>query len=159
VKRATKLLGTRTELKAGKAVLVGLGFFILFIVTALDLGRIASATKTMTFGSIFCCCLPYIVLLALILAWTYWVASKSSFVFFWDFRNYWQKTEAIVDLMKSGAWIQTANLFSEYYTADYSMLPAVLPAIICMIFGSADRIHYTLSITAIYTMPAFVTIA
>jgi hypothetical protein len=144
---------------AGKVLFVGLAFFNWCVVAALFFGRVTGTRNHISDTSICICYVPYMVLTTLVVTWTYWTASKTSFVYFWDFRNYWQKTEAIFNFMKSGAWIQAANIFSEYYSADYSMLPAVLPATICLLFGYPNRINYTIIITVIYTLPAFVTTA
>lgn len=103
--------------------------------------------------------LPYLSLLLLLILIAYWSASRTSFVYFWDYRNYWQKTEALHELMVSGAWGQAIGVVADFYSADYSMLPAVMPAIVSLFAGYPTRLNYLLTITGIYAVPAYIMVA
>ena len=96
-----------------------------------------------------------VVFTGVLLAWTYWVHTRSNFVYFWDFRNYWYQTEVLYGFLAKGDWAAAAEAFRSGYTADYSMLPAVLPALISLVMGPPTRLTYALSITASYAMPAY----
>lgn len=88
----------------------------------------------------------------------FWSQSETSYVFFWDFRNYWQKTEALYELLNAGSWGQAVQLFSSSYASDYSMLPAVVPALISLAVGYPTRMVYTLIIGAVYAVPAYLSV-
>lgn len=100
---------------------------------------------------------PFLLILAMSV--TYWSASRTSFVYFWDFRIYWQKTEELYELMISGAWWQAVKVFTDYYSSDYSMLPAVIPAFISLFIGYPTRLTYVLTIVSIYAVPAYIMVA
>lgn len=143
----------------GKMLLVGFTFFsvALFAVFSyrdfLFVGISNNISEFLRRG------LPYLSLLLLLALIAYWSASRTSFVYFWDFRNYWQKTEALHELMVSGAWKQAIALFADFYSRNYSMLPAVMPAIISLFAGYPTRLNYLLTITCIYAVPAYIMVA
>lgn len=92
----------------------------------------------------------------LLLAW--WSQTSTSYVYFYDFRNYWQKTESLYELMNAGNWAQAASAFASQYTAEYSMLPAVIPAALGLLTGYPDRVAYSLLIVAVYALPAYASV-
>lgn len=143
----------------GKIMLLCAGFFVVLfgLYFNLDVFRAGSASprkasSLLTVGNCF------LVLLGLCLL-GYYIHSKTSFVFFWDLRNYWSKTEFLYELINAGAWKQAVGVFSSTYTLDYSMLPAVLPALLSSVTGYPTRVNYSLSIIAIYAVPAYLMVA
>lgn len=143
----------------GKVMLICLGFFVLALFLVLNVRalliefstrRHAAATLTVFYCALIFSCL---VLIA------YWSESRTSYVFFWDFRNYWEKTEALYELIKAGSWMQAFSMFASAYASDYSMLPTVAPALSSLVTGYPTRLNYSLSITVLYAVPAYIMVA
>lgn len=96
---------------------------------------------------------------ALLVGLAYWSQSQTQFAFYWDFRNYWQKTEVLYELIQSSSWHAAIELFADGYATDYSSLPAVLPALAGFLFGYPTRMMYSLIITVLYAAPAYILVA
>ncbi len=140
----------------GRLMILCLGFFVvaLFVVLGLNLpdgARLHRGHRTVA------ACGALVVLGLVVLA--YGSQSLTSYVYFWDYRNYWEKTETLYGLVKDGAWRQAMAVFGAAYTSNYSMLPAVGPALLSQLTGSPGRINYALSITALYAAPAYLMVA
>lgn len=99
-----------------------------------------------------------VVLLCITLV-AYWSQSNTSFVYFWDYRNYWAKTEVMYELIRSGSWMRVLGVFADNYALDYSMVPTLLPALLGVVIGYPDRISYAISITVLYAVPAYIMVA
>lgn len=97
---------------------------------------------------------PLAFCLAIIL-FSYWSASRSSYIYYWDYRTYWGKTEFLYGLLHSGSWLQAIRVTLGSLMSDYTMLPAVIPALLCLLFGEPTRIKYLLIIVGIYAIPAY----
>lgn len=144
--------------RAGKILLVGFSFLCLALLGVFSWPNNLFPRRISP--SVFVrSALPYISLLIPLILAAYWSSSKTSLVYFWDYRNYWQKTEALYELVVSGAWKQALDVISNLYAADYSMLPAVLPTIISLFTGYPTRINYLLIIIMIYAVPAYIMVA
>ncbi|WP_163000734.1 hypothetical protein [Pseudomonas viridiflava] len=89
----------------------------------------------------------------------YWSQINTSYVYFWDYRNYWAKTEVMYELITSGSWMKALGVFSDNYALDYSMVPTLLPALLGVIAGYPDRINYAIYITVLYAVPAYIMVA
>ncbi len=144
---------------SGKILLVGFAFlsaalFTVFSFRDFLLIRIPNNTLVLLKRV-----LPYLVLILLLILIAYWSASRTLFVYFWDYRNYWQQTEALYEVMVSGAWKQAIGVVAHSFSADYSMLPAVMPAIVSLFAGYPTRLNYLLTIICIYSVPAYITVA
>lgn len=142
----------------GTMVLGCFSFFTILIFISLNLASSGNMTvrqwwirnnRVVLFVGVFAICL---------LGYTYWTGSETSYVFFWDYRNYWQKTEAFYELIEQGAFGQAINAFVNSYSSDYSMLPSVLPALLSQVTGYPTRLNYLLTITALYAAPAYLLI-
>ena len=141
----------------GKLILVCFGCFVLslFLILNFKFLTVASTNRLPLASSpIF-----FFTVLVCLLLFNYFVQSETTFVYYWDLRNYWSKTEVLYELIKSGSWMQAIGIFSSAYTSDYSMLPAVWPALISLVTGYPTRLNYSLSITAIYAVPAYIMVA
>ncbi|MGJ7514103.1 hypothetical protein ACSFE6_07170 [Pseudomonas baetica] len=143
----------------GKVILVCTGFFVvgLFLILnfiALNSGTSIRLRATSSQTVLYCG-----LVLACLMLVAFWSESKTSYVFFWDFRNYWEKTETLYELFKAGAWAQAVGVFSSSYATDYSMLPSVLPALLSLVTGYPTRLNYSLTITVLYAFPAYVMVA
>lgn len=136
-----------------KMVTISLGLFFVLLLGTLTLQKQATTIRPRTGmrSAIF----QTISVLALVELITFWSQNETTYVFFWDFRNYWQKTEALYELFNTGSWGQAVQLFSNSYASDYSMLPAVVPALISLVIGYPTRMVYALIIGAIYAAPAY----
>lgn len=136
-----------------KIVTISLGFFFALLFGSLTL---QNSIKTIRSGGGMCVAIFRLIsVLALVELTTFWSQNETSYVFFWDFRNYWQKTEALYELFNAGSWGPAVQLISSSYASDYSMLPAVLPALISLAIGYPTRMVYALIIGAIYAAPAY----
>jgi putative flippase GtrA len=143
----------------GKMLLVGFAFLSVALYAVLSIKNF-SFTRILTKTSGFLRRgLPYISLLLLLILIAYWSASRTSFVYFWDYRNYWQKTEALHELMISGAWKLAMGVVVNSFPANYSMLPAVMPAMVSLFAGYPTRLIYLLTIISIYAVPAYIMVA
>lgn len=139
----------------GRAVLAGVGFLMIALFLALNSKAFAPGSRMrqnrvswpqVLVGSMIAVALALLV---------YWSQVSTSYVYFWDYRNYWEKTEALYALLIDGSLRQAVELFSATYTSNYSLLPAVGPALLSVLAGSPTRINYALTITALYAVPAF----
>lgn len=95
----------------------------------------------------------------LLLGLAFWSESQTLFAFFWDFRNYWEKTEFLYESLQSGSWHTAFAFFASGYATDYSSLPSILPALVALIFGYPTRLLYAMTITALYAAPAYIMVA
>lgn len=143
----------------GKVILLCIGFFVvgLFLILNLNFSTTGSVAcrKTAYSRTLFF----YILVLACLVLIAYWSESKTSYIFYWDFRNYWEKTETLYELFKAGLWTRAIGMFSSTYATDYSMLPSVLPALLSLVTGYPTRLNYSLTITALYAVPAYIMVA
>jgi hypothetical protein len=143
----------------GKVLLLSLGFFVLGLCLMLNASFVASSLvnrrKLISSQSYLHFALVFVFLMGL----AYWSESKTSYVFFWDFRNYWEKTEVLYGLLKAGMWMDALETFTSAYASDYSTVPAVLPALSSLVTGYPTRVNYSLIITALYAVPAYIMVA
>ena len=135
-----------------KIATISLGAFFVLLFGSLTL---ENSIKTRNSREIITSTLQLISVLLFVELTAFWSERETSYVFFWDFRNYWQKTEILYELFDAGSWGQAVQLFGSSYASDYSMLPAVLPALLCLVVGYPSRMVYTLIIGAIYAAPAY----
>lgn len=91
----------------------------------------------------------------LVVALVSWSALHSNFIYFWDYRNYWGKTEELYELAKIGDWRTFWNAIVAQYAANYSLIPAVPPALAGLLAGYPTRVTYTLLLTLLYAVPAY----
>jgi hypothetical protein len=96
-----------------------------------------------------------VVLTCTLLAIVYWSQIQTTRVYYWDYLVYWRKTDQLYQLLSTGMFSAAAKLAIAQYAHDYTMLPAILPALISFAAGSADRINYVLGITVVYAVPAY----
>lgn len=138
----------------GRVAIVCFGFFVLALCIVLHFGKSVRLYRSewidvrptwLAAGALLIC--------ALLLA--YWIQSRTSYVFFWDFRNYWEKTETLHALMSQGKWREAMAAFTYSYTGNYSMLPAVGPSMFALLAGTSTRTVYALAVTALYAVPAY----
>ncbi len=100
---------------------------------------------------------PLLVAVVLI-GLTWYVALRTTYVFFWDFRNYWYKTEVLHDLIVRQAWPQFLDTVLGSMRSEYSMLPAILPAFVEAAIGRDSRVAYTVLLAVLYAAPAYLMI-
>lgn len=112
--------------------------------------RQAKDTKVFFYSAVVLFCITLVA---------YWSQSNTSFVYFWDYRNYWAKTEVMYELIRSGSWMGVLGVFADNYALDYSMVPTLLPALLGVVTGYPDRISYAISITVLYAVPAYIMVA
>lgn len=143
----------------GKVMLVCIGFFVLGLFLILNLNSIATGSVARRQVALSPTFFYYALVLACLVLLAYWSESKTSYVFFWDFRNYWEKTETLYELITAGSLMQAVSIFSSTYASDYSMLPSVLPALLSLVTGYPTRLNYSISITALYAVPAYIMVA
>ena len=143
----------------GKMLLVASGFFVGSLLLVLHFRRQSGTTVDASGQSLVRRAIPYLSVLFLVSLIAYWSMSRSTFIYFWDYRNYWQKTEALYELMAAGAWTQAIGLFANFYAADYSLWPAVLPALLSLITGYPTSLKFAMISTVIYAVPAYIMVA
>lgn len=90
---------------------------------------------------------------------TAWSHLNTHFVYFWDFLNYWEKSQSLRDAALINGWRQMVMMITAAYSADYSMTPAILPALAGIALGGLSRTTFALLITCFYAVPAFVATA
>lgn len=140
---------------AGKIIVSSLGVFILALsgikIVALSA---ASLNRRRWYLQIGLAWAP-LVFATLLLVIVYWSASHTNFIYFWDFRNYWGKTEQIFELIMSGSWIPLASAILESRADDYTLFPAVPPAIVSTLIGYPNQLIYAISIALVYVLPTY----
>ena len=95
-----------------------------------------------------------VVLTCVLLGIVYWSQIQTARVYYWDYLVYWRKTDVLYRLLSAGMFSDAARAAVAQYAQDYTMLPAIIPALISFAVGSSDRITYVLSITVVYAVPA-----
>lgn len=103
--------------------------------------------------------LPHFLIVCIPLGVAYWSGRNSAYIFFWDYRNYWQKTEQLYELLITSSWGQFGGLVGSYYSADYSMFPAIAPAVFSAVVGYPTYLTYLMAITLLYAVPAYIATA
>ncbi|HEX4854992.1 hypothetical protein [Arenimonas sp.] len=88
-----------------------------------------------------------------------WSQANTSYIYFWDYRNYWDSTERLHALLAAGDWRAALGLFGDRYTGNYSLLPAVLPALLGLVAGGPTRVGFAVGIVALYAVPAYLLVA
>ncbi|WP_373506871.1 hypothetical protein [Thiocapsa sp.] len=157
---AIQLGGIRSILfVVGKVILSGLTAFILAL-SGVGLLALSTASRNPRH-----CRLPIglawspLIFATFLLAIVYWSASRTHFIYYWDYRNYWGKTEQIFELITSGSWSTLAETVLKSFPEDYTMLPAVPTAFFATLIGYPSQLIYTLSISLIYAIPAYLIVA
>lgn len=143
----------------GKAMLVALGVGVVLLVAALYAPTRRPKPATATLARQLADAIPILVVGLVLLAITWWTMSQSTFVYFWDYRNYWEKTEVIYELLASGQWSAALARFVADYSADYALLPAVPPALTSLVTGYPTRTAYDLTLAVLYATPAYLSLA
>jgi hypothetical protein len=95
------------------------------------------------------------ILACILLVIVYWSQIQTERVYYWDYLVYWRKTDELYRLLSAGSFMDAAKLAIAQYAQDYTMLPAIVPALIAFARGSADRITYVIIITVVYAVPAY----
>ena len=142
----------------GGSVMVGLAAAVLIFTMLLQVPERSRPGVTMWGDSlsVLRSQLPLlIVLTCTLLAIVYWSQIQTTRVYYWDYLVYWRKTDQLYQLLSTGMFSAAAKLAIAQYAHDYTMLPAILPALISFAAGSADRINYVLGITVVYAVPAY----
>jgi hypothetical protein len=103
--------------------------------------------------------LPVAAFAAVLGVLVYWSSSRTHYIFFWDYRIHWVRTQQLFSLMAAGGWSQALDSFIESYPANYSMLPAVIPALLSFVTGFPGRVDYAFMIAMVYALPAYVLLA
>ena len=143
----------------GGSVMVGLAAAVLIFTMLLQVPEKSRPGVTMWGGDSLSALrsqLPLLVVLTCtLLAIVYWSQIQTTRVYYWDYLVYWRKTDQLYQLLSTGMFSAAAKLAIAQYAHDYTMLPAILPALISFAAGSADRINYVLGITVVYAVPAY----
>jgi putative flippase GtrA len=139
----------------GRVMLLCMGLLVVALVIALNLAAFSTARAEGRSSGRARALLQGAALVASLLLLAYWSQSNTSYIYFWDYRNYWEKTETLHGLLSAGAWREAVDAFTAIYTSSYSMLPALGPALLSLLTGSPTRVNYALSITALYAAPAY----
>jgi hypothetical protein len=95
------------------------------------------------------------ILACTLLVIVYWSQIQTERVYYWDYLVYWRKTHELYRLLSMGSFLDAAKFAIAQYAQDYTMLPAIAPALVSFARGSADRITYVLGITVVYAVPAY----
>ncbi len=148
-----------TLFAAGKIALSGLSAFVLALSGAGILAFLAASVNPGRWHFQGRLTWSPLIFGASLLAVVYWSASHTHFIFYWDYRNYWEKTEQLFELIMSGSWVALGNAIFQSYSDDYTMFPALPTAIFAVPIGYPSRLLYVLSISLIYVIPAFLTTA
>lgn len=149
----------RALLATGKATLVGLGLSVAVLVLALYAPRPSPRRAGQRIAGTLVAALPLLAVLVVLVSISAWTMSQTTFVYFWDYRNYWEKTEAMYSLMAAGDWAGAVARFVGAYAADYALLPTVLPALSGLLTGYPTRTGYDLTIAVLYAAPAYLSVA
>ena len=145
-------LGTRESAAfVARLLLVAVAALSLSLAALQILNIKRSTCRALAFAS-----LP---VLAVVGSLTVWHMLHTTRVFHWDFRNHWQKTELLHETLIKGEIGQAANLFATFYTYDYSLLPALFPALFSLLTGYPTRIDFSVLLTILYAVPAYVSVA
>ncbi|SDC66638.1 hypothetical protein [Paraburkholderia lycopersici] len=99
------------------------------------------------------------VVAGVILGYVLWFLAHTHLIYFWDSRNYWQKTEQLYELMSAQSWAQLFSALGANYSADYSDLPAFPLALLSLARGYPGHAQYLLLVTALYAVPSFLVCA
>ena len=143
----------------GVVILVCIGFFVVALSLVMNFGKFFDGFKSRGKKISFFTCFNFLLFFACLVLVAYWCESRSVSVYYWDSRNYWEKTEVLYELLKAGLVMQAISTFLTAYAGEYSNLPAIGPALLSLITGSPTRVNYTLSITMLYAVPAYIMLA
>lgn len=138
--------------KLSTAVLLVLSSFSVFFVSGYVLKRIQVRKTGPQRNAVV---IQFVTASLLSLGFVFWQQTQSNFVYFWDYLNYWAKTEALFSKLQTQQW---AAVFSEVFaslSANYSAVPAFPMAFLAWLVGSSDQVTYALILSLIYTMPTY----
>jgi hypothetical protein len=150
---------------AGKVLLGGLGAWLIATSMALALAsargyRGSSTTAEPSIARrVLAWAFPIAAFAAVLGVLVYWSSSRTHYIFFWDYRIHWVRTQQLFSLMAASGWGQALDSFIQSYPANYSMLPAVIPAFLSFATGFPGRVDYAFIIAMVYALPAYVLVA
>ena len=148
-------------LELGRSMLAGLATAVLIFTMLLWMPAqpLPGATSRADSWSVLRSQLPLLVVLTcVLLGIVYWSQIQTARVYYWDYLVYWRKTDVLYRLLSAGMFSDAARAAVAQYAQDYTMLPAIIPALISFAVGSSDRITYVLSITVVYAVPAYLAV-
>lgn len=147
----------------GRSVLVGMAISVIMLAVIRHIRPISIPRNNLyTYSSLILVAkrlAPFLLLCFVILAVVSRSINNSSHIYFWDYRNYWEKTEIIYSLISSWSWMQATSSIIGSYSSDYTLLPAVIPALLSLILGYPTKLNYALCISIVYALPAYIMIS
>jgi hypothetical protein len=149
----------RILLAAGNAMLVGVALSVVVLMLALYAPGPRPRRSVQQWAATLVAALPILSIVVVIFAITAWTMSRTTFAYFWDYRNYWAKTEAMYAFLAAGDWAGAVARFVGAYADDYALLPTVLPALTALLTGYPTRIAYDLTLAVLYAAPAYLSVA
>lgn len=143
----------------GKIILVAwlfcaVALFLIFSCSKLSLFTAAfNKTHLLKHGWVI------VVFLVLIIGIAYFQVTRSRTIYTWDYRMYWEWTQTTYNSLHANNWLPTLVNVINSFTADYSQLPVILPALLSLVTGYPTRIHYIFTLTLLYAVPAYILVA
>lgn len=135
-----------------EAVLLGMTLFaILLSLSAAASGLVHAIKNT---PSLRPATTGWLFLLALLWGGILWVHTHTEYIYFWDYRNYWEKTERVYLWMKNGDWQTLWSAVASSMGESYTLVPAIPLALLSLIRGSVERTEFVQHVVTAFAFPA-----
>lgn len=135
-----------------EAVLLGMTLFVVLVSLSAAGARLLHAIgkkpslRPVTIG--------WLLLLGLLWGGSLWVHAHTEYIYFWDYRNYWEKTELVYLWMKNGDWRALWSAVASSMGDSYTLVPAIPLALLSLIRGSVERTEFVQHIVLAFAFPA-----
>lgn len=97
----------------------------------------------------------YLIAGVILIGYVFWQQTQSHFAYYWDYLNYWSKTETLFSMMQAQQWTKALGWVVTSLPENYSALPAVPMVMLTWLRGAADRVSYALTLSLVYTLPTY----
>lgn len=135
-----------------EAMLLGLTLFVtLFSLTAAASRLVQRIGRT---PSLRLATAGWLLLLALLWVGSLWVHAHTEYIYFWDYRNYWEKTDLVYSWMKNGEWRTLWSAMASSMGDSYTLVPAIPLAFLSLIRGSVERTDFVQYVVMAFAFPA-----
>lgn len=79
-------------------------------------------------------------------------------VLYWDYLNYWDQTSSLHDVVRLNGLADGLKLVVNSLASNYTLVPAILPAVLTAGVEPISRLDYMLAVTICYAVPAYLAV-